>query len=98
MLSEDLHNLAADLRKRANATKGKLLLTDRQTEMLLSNLQLLATDIGSYEQTNGPIGAGTPNIAAIQRGLVSGQVVSLADRRMRQRLTPSCPDDGGSAA
>ncbi|OSQ41651.1 hypothetical protein [Thalassospira sp. MCCC 1A01428] len=95
MLSEDLENLAATLRERANASKGKLLLTDRQTDMLLSNLQLLATDIGSYERTNGPIATGTPNLAAIKRGLASGQVVSLADRRMSRNFTP---DDGGSAA
>ena len=95
MLSEDLANVTAILRNRANAQNGKLYLSERQTDMLLSNLGLLAFDLDQYEKTHGPITADTPNFTAIQRGLASGQVISIADRRMSRSFTP---DDGGNAA
>ncbi|WP_417846986.1 hypothetical protein [Thalassospira povalilytica] len=95
MLSEDLSNVTETLREYAGSNNGKLYLSQRQTNMLIDNLGLLSVDLGQYEKTHGPIGAGAPNIAAIQRGLAAGTVVSLADRRMRHSFTP---DDGGNAA
>ena len=98
MLSEDLFNVTATLRDHAGANGGKLDLSQRMTNILLDNLGLLAVDLGQYEKSNGPIGVGTPNVAAIQRGLTAGTVVNLADRRMRKMCSTFTPDDGGNAA
>ncbi|OSQ49645.1 hypothetical protein [Thalassospira alkalitolerans] len=98
MLSEDLSNLTKTLMSNAAAHNGKLYLSARQTSILLDNLGLMSVDLGQYEKSHGPIGAGAPNIAAIQRGLVTGTVVSLADRRMSKICSAFTTDDGGSAA
>jgi len=98
MLSEDLTNVTATLRDHAGANGGKLYLSQRMTSILLDNLGLLALDLGQYEKSNGPIATGAPNIAAIQRGLAAGTVVSLADRRMSKMCSAFTPDDGGNAA
>lgn len=98
MLSEDLSNVTDTLRDHASANDGKLYLSQRMTNMLIDNLGLLALDLGQYEKSNGPIGVGAPNIAAIQRGLAAGTVVNLADRRMSKLCSTVSPDDGGNAA
>lgn len=98
MLSEDITNLTETLRERASVNGGKLRLSERQTGILLDNLGLLGIDLGQYEKSHGPIGTGCPNIAAIQRGLAAGTVVSLADRRMSKMCSTVSPDDGGNAA
>lgn len=96
MISQKLSNVTAALRKQANIHDGKLRLDEHMTDILLTNLQDVADQIGNYEETNGPIPVGDPSLQAIERAVAIGLVVNLADRRMARDFAN--PDDGGSAA
>ncbi|WP_297020737.1 hypothetical protein [Thalassospira sp.] len=99
MLSQKLSSVTAALRKQANIHDGKLQLDTHMTDILLSNLQDLAGQVGNYENTEGPILIANPCLDAIERAVARGQVVSLADRRTAANLQRDLPpDDGGSVA
>jgi hypothetical protein len=96
MLNQKLSNVTAALRKQANFHDGKLRLDEHMTDILLTNLQDVANQIGHYEETNGPILVGEPSLQAIEQAVALGLVVNLADRRMARDFAN--PDDGGSVA
>lgn len=98
MLSKDLGGLTETLRGMAKNKGGQLVLSPRQTEMLIDNLMLLTTDLFRYEKSHGPIEAGKPNIAAIQRAMAEGKVVNIADVLMERRTGDHSDNDGGNAA
>lgn len=99
MISQKLANITAALRKIANYQSGKLELDHATTDILLTNMDELAENLGNYEQNMGPIPVGEPSLRAIERAVARGQVISLADRRTVQNLRRDLsPDGGGSVA
>jgi|TARA_R100000988_G_C3849531_1_gene94288 hypothetical protein len=71
MLSDHIEQIARLLRKNANHHNGRLQLTDKTTDILLSNLQFLSDDLRRYEDAELCADVESPAIAAIMRELGS---------------------------
>ena len=71
MLSDHIEQIARLLRKNANHHNGRLQLTDKTTDILLSNLQFLSDDLRRYEYAELCADVESPAIAAIMRELGS---------------------------
>ena len=71
MLSDHIEQIARLLRKNANHHNGRLQLTDKTTDILLSNLQFLSDDLRRYEDAELCADVESPAIAAIMRELAS---------------------------
>jgi len=71
MLSEQIEQIACLLRKNANYHNGQLQLSDKTTDIFLSNLQFLSDDLKRYEDAELGIDIQSPAIPAIIRELVS---------------------------
>lgn len=99
MLSQKLSCVTGALRNWANRNNGKLELDHSTTDILLTNLQELADQVGKYETTQGPLPLGEPSLRAIERAVACGQVINITDRLTANALRRDLPpDDGGSAA
>ena len=78
MLSDHIEQIARLLRKNANHHNGRLQLTDKTTDILLSNLQFLSDDLRRYEDAELCADVESPAIAAIMRPSM-GSTVPVAN-------------------
>ena len=80
MLSEQIEQIASLLRKNANYHNGQLQLTDKTTDIFLSNLQFLSDDLKRFENAELGMDIQSPAIPAIIRELVSATAKLEASR------------------
>ena len=97
MLSQKMSGVTAALRNWANRNNGKLELDHSTTDILLTNLQELADQIGQYERAQGPLPLGEPSLRAIERAVACGQVINIRDRLTARALRRDLPPDGGGS-